>query len=192
MLDRRTDIWSFGCVLFEMLAGHSTFLGETLSDTLVGILDRDPDWQALPSATPMFVKSLLRRCLNKNPKHRLRDIGDARVEIQDSTDAPSSESLAELPSTLPSASWGRALPLTLAVAASAALVAGLTMWAVTRPESPRIVRFRISNEPASQLFVRTGFAPDIAVSPDGDQIAYVAGTQTSRMLKNSAKWDRQS
>jgi serine/threonine protein kinase len=83
-VDRRADIWAFGCVLFEMLTGRQTFSsGETVSDTLAGILARDPDWSALPPGIPTKVRALLERCLRKDPDRRLRDIGDARVEIEE-------------------------------------------------------------------------------------------------------------
>jgi serine/threonine protein kinase len=84
VVDKRTDIWAFGCVLYEMLAGRSAFGRDTLSDTLVSILDRDPDWTALPPGTPAHVRALMRRCLEKDQKRRLRDIGDARSDL----DAP--------------------------------------------------------------------------------------------------------
>ncbi len=80
-LDRRTDIWSFGCVLYECLAGRPLFEGETVSDLIAKILEREPDWSALPPAVPARVRELLRRCLEKDAKKRLRDIGDARIEI---------------------------------------------------------------------------------------------------------------
>jgi serine/threonine protein kinase len=75
-LDRRTDIWSFGCVLYECLAGKPTFPGATFSDTIAAVLDKEPDWSALPEGVPPTVRRMLRRCLNKNPQDRLRDIGD--------------------------------------------------------------------------------------------------------------------
>ncbi len=81
--DKRSDIWSFGCVLYEMLSGRVPFKGETVSDTLANILQADPDWQALPQATPANIQVLLRRCLEKNPHRRLRDIGDAGIEISE-------------------------------------------------------------------------------------------------------------
>ncbi len=82
-VDRRADIWAFGCVLFECLTGHRTFAGETVSDTLAKILERDPDLKALPGSTPPRVRELLQRCLDKDPKHRLRDIGDARIVLEE-------------------------------------------------------------------------------------------------------------
>jgi eukaryotic-like serine/threonine-protein kinase len=82
-LDKRADIWSFGCVLFEMLAGRSAFEAETISDTLARVLDRDVDWGALPPSTPVRVRDLLRRCLHKDVNRRLRDIGDARLELEE-------------------------------------------------------------------------------------------------------------
>jgi serine/threonine protein kinase len=82
-VDKRTDVWAFGCVLFEMLAGRQAFGSETVSDTIVAILDREPDWRALPAATPLHVRRLLERCLDKDAKRRLRDIGDARIELDD-------------------------------------------------------------------------------------------------------------
>ena len=81
ILDRRTDIWSFGCVLYEMLTGRAVFGGDTLSDTIVNVLDRQPLWEALPGETPPAIKRLLRRCLDKDPKERLHDVADARLEI---------------------------------------------------------------------------------------------------------------
>ena len=81
VVDKRTDIWAFGCVLYEMLTGRVAFAGETVSDTIGKILEREPDWSALPAATPAAVQRLLRRCLAKDPKQRLRDIGDVRIEI---------------------------------------------------------------------------------------------------------------
>ena len=82
-MDRRTDIWSFGCVLYEMLCGRKAFDGATASDAIVAILEREPDWSALPPATPARIKDLLQRCLRKEESHRLRDIGDARIEIEE-------------------------------------------------------------------------------------------------------------
>src|SRR5262249_13558752 len=80
-VDKRTDIWAFGCVFFEMLTGRVAFSGETLSDTLSAILERDVLWDQLPAATPPSIRRLLRRCLEKDPKRRLHDIADARLDI---------------------------------------------------------------------------------------------------------------
>ena len=80
-VDKRTDIWAFGCVLYELLTGKQAFRGETLSDTIAAVLGQEPDWQALPLSTPAKVRDLLRRCLQKNPRRRLQDVGDVRIEI---------------------------------------------------------------------------------------------------------------
>ena len=88
--DKRTDIWAFGCVLYEMLTGRAVFSGATVSDTIAAILDREPDWAALPAATPEGLGTLLRRCLEKDRKRRLRDIGDAHnlLDAADAATAP--------------------------------------------------------------------------------------------------------
>jgi serine/threonine-protein kinase len=82
-VDRRTDIWAFGCILYEILAGQPAFRGETLTEVLAAVLERDPEWEALPASTPAAVDRLVRRCLEKDPRRRLRDIGDARLELDD-------------------------------------------------------------------------------------------------------------
>src|SRR5436190_3789194 len=82
VVDKRTDIWAFGCVLYEMLTGQTPFGGDTLSDTVVSILDREPDWTLLPNATPIEIRRLLQRCLTKDPQRRIRDIGDARIDLE--------------------------------------------------------------------------------------------------------------
>ena len=86
-VDKRTDIWAFGCVLYEMLTARPAFRGETVSDTIAAILEREPDWSALPAQTPPSIRRLLQRCLEKDPKRRLRDIGDARLEIEEALGA---------------------------------------------------------------------------------------------------------
>jgi hypothetical protein len=82
-VDKRTDIWAFGGVLYEILTARRAFRGETVSDTIAAILEHEPDWSALPAQTPASVRRLLQRCLEKQPKRRLRDVGDARLEIEE-------------------------------------------------------------------------------------------------------------
>src|SRR5690606_17750861 len=82
-VDKRTDVWAFGCVLFEMLTGQRAFVGECSTDVLVGVVDREPALEALPADCPPALRRLLRRCLTKDFRQRLRDIGDARLELAD-------------------------------------------------------------------------------------------------------------
>ena len=85
-VDKRTDIWAFGCVLYEMLTGRAPFAGQTYSDVIAAILDREPSWTSLPPTLPASITRLLHRLLNKEAKRRIRDIGDACVEIEDAID----------------------------------------------------------------------------------------------------------
>jgi serine/threonine protein kinase len=91
-LDKRTDIWAFGCVLYELLTGRRAFGGgESISDFVAAILEHEPDWRAQPETTPQSVRRLLRRCLEKDPRQRLHDIGDARLDLEDALTAQGSE-----------------------------------------------------------------------------------------------------
>ena len=104
-VDRRTDIWAFGCVVFEMLTGRLAFDGNTRSDIVAGILEREPDWATVPPDTPAAVRRLLRRCLEKDHRRRIRDIGDVKLELEDiaSAEAPSDpgRSHAAVPDAVP-------------------------------------------------------------------------------------------
>ncbi len=137
LVDRRADIWAFGAVLFECLTGKRAFLGETASDTLAKILEREPDFAALPSDTPPRVRELLQRCLVKDPKLRLRDIGDARITLDEvlATRAPSGKFAAvePAPAAAPRAKSPR-LVLTLTAIASLAL--GAVAWRTFGPHAP--------------------------------------------------------
>ena len=167
LLDRRTDIWSFGCVLYEILTGGAAFIGETLSDTIAKVLDREPDWDPLPTDTPAPVRRLLRRCLDKDAKERLRDIGDARVEIREAISGPLLPSVVEVPSAAHAAGRRQALPLVVGISAVAVVIIGLAVWSLVRPpDTPAdVARFTI----AGPEIVR---GVDLAISPDGTQIVY--------------------
>jgi serine/threonine protein kinase/Tol biopolymer transport system component len=131
-VDKRTDIWSFGCVLYEMLTGRPPFGGETSSDAVAAILEHQPDWSALPGQTPPCIRTLIQRCLEKDPRRRLRDIGDARFEIEEALDPASShrEKTVARPAR---AGWWKAS----AVAGLLAVSASAITWQVQRSESER-------------------------------------------------------
>ena len=172
-VDRRADIWAFGCVLYEMLTGRRTFEGEEVTDTLAGILRGEPDWGALPSSTPHVIRRLLRRCLAKNPRERLQSIGDARLEIAEALSAaPDGE-----PATTVAVRQRSVLPIVGAVAVTALLV-GIATWLLTpgASDDTPITRSLIETNafdhrpPAKPGEVRTGIRPDrtaVALSPDG-------------------------
>ena len=142
-VDKRTDIWAFGCVVYELLTGRRAFTGETVADVLVAIVTSEPDWEALPTGTPPRIRDLLSRCLQKDPNRRLRDVGDARIEFEEALveiGRPPSRPVVAAAAPPEIAPRGRrALLLTL----SAIVVLGLA-WAVVRqlreaaPSSPSL------------------------------------------------------
>jgi eukaryotic-like serine/threonine-protein kinase len=173
-VDRRTDVWAFGCVLYEMLSGRQAFDGATLTDVLGAVLEREPDWRALPLLPPHFVR-LLQRCLDKDARRRLRDIADARADLE----APTSPLVPVPAASRPSPR----LPWLIAAAALVALVALLVprMWTTaggTRSVDPTVERF-VEPLPAGAELAP---APALAVSPDGRRLAYVAIANGVRML----------
>ncbi|MDX1385502.1 MAG: protein kinase, partial [Thermoanaerobaculia bacterium] len=133
-VDKRTDIWAFGCVLFEMLTGRSPFQGDTVSDTIVRVLDRQPDWDSLPGETPPRVRELLRRCLDKDPQCRYRDIGDARLDLAEESGIfaadPGTAAAPAAADRGPAAPGRRRRAVAAAVAGGVllAVVAGLWWW----------------------------------------------------------------
>jgi eukaryotic-like serine/threonine-protein kinase len=171
-VDKRTDIWAFGCVLYELLTGKVAFRGETVSDTLAAVLEREPDLQALPPATPAKIRDLLRRSLQKDFQRRLRDIGDARIEIEEALTAPpvTEPTFAAIPRR---AGWRREILWGI----TSLLLAGLAVGFVSltrRPAEPPVYH---------QLTFRRGTIRTARFAPDGQTIVYSAsfeghGSQT--------------
>ena len=164
-IEKCTDIWAFGCVLFEMITGRMAFSGATISDTLASVLERSPDWAALPAATPPPLRHVLERCLQKDPKDRWRDIGDVRIELDDA------EAWRPQPvSASPKISRARERAAWAVLVALTAVVAALVTPRSSEPPPAAEVRFNLS-------FPR-GVAADfaqLAISPDGQQIVVAPG-----------------
>jgi serine/threonine-protein kinase len=170
IVDKRSDIWAFGCLMFEMLSGKQTFCGETLTDTLASVVRGEPDWDDLPENTPANIVSLIRRCLTKDPKQRLRDIGDARFEL-DRSDEPRRSVSTPLKPAVPR--WR--IPIVAATVIIAALAAGFLLnkfFGARESQAQPVVRL-IYTIPSNQL----PSAPQrnrLAISPDGSKIVYAA------------------
>ena len=168
-VDKRSDVFAFGCILYEMLTGRQAFEGETISDALASVLKTQPDAARLPPETPRAIRDLLKRCLEKDPKLRLRDIGEARIAIDHARHAAADES-APAPLTGAPArgrkrdlAWGAALLVVAAVA-----FFGAKQMAPALPDAP-LRKFAISMEEASH----TPHDQRLALSPDGTRIAFV-------------------
>ena len=168
-LDKRADIWAFGCVLFEMLTGRRVFTGEDVTDTIVSVVSKEPDWAALPSHAPAM-SFVLRRCLEKDPKKRLRDVGEARLALEGAFETGVSQTV-EAVVMPPLAAWRQPLPVGVAALLVGAVVTGLVAWSFgAGPEPEEVNRFGYSL-PASQVLWRIG-RPALTVSPDGRSFIY--------------------
>jgi serine/threonine-protein kinase len=171
--DKRSDVWAFGCVLYEMLTATRAFDGGDVADTLASVLKGQPDWSALPADTPAAIRRLLHRALEKDPKRRLSDLADARLEIDEAL-APDAEFRRE---TIPpggATRIGVALPWTIAAALAAALVAAIVLWHPWRVASGAAPRY-LSVAVGADAFL--GGSPvsttELAISPDGSMLAFV-------------------
>jgi serine/threonine protein kinase len=164
--DRRCDIWAFGCVLYEMITGRQAFPGSSAAESVAAVLEREPDWNALQAAAPPNVQRLVRRCLEKDTSRRLRDIGDARLEIEDALDVPSR--------ARPSSARTRWVFASGALLAAVGVITvALLMRNSASPTAPQVVRLflPLSEPPTSSTYGTR----DLEISYDGTRIAYLSG-----------------
>jgi serine/threonine-protein kinase len=176
-VDKRADVWAFGCVLYEMLTSRAPFARETVSDSMAAILERDPDWTRLPRAIAPELPRLLARCLAKDRQQRLRDIGDARLEIDEALASPSATASAVRSSKSSTSRWLAAI---LASTVATALVTWIVLSPYSRSQpSPFPVRFTIAAPPGYEVDLNRS---PVGVSRDGRTVAFAASQGSAQRI----------
>jgi serine/threonine-protein kinase len=166
--DKRSDVWSFGCVLYEMLTGRRAFEGEDTSETLAFVLTKEPDWRRLPPSLHPSVKTLLRRCLERDRRNRVGDISTALYVLSDASTLGVQITSSRDTKGIGAATWRRLFPAV--AAAGAALLAGTAVWWTTRPAPSRLARTEIGTFGAT--LIMQGSDRDVALVPDGSRLIY--------------------
>ena len=196
-VDKRADIWAFGAVLYEMLTGARPFAGAAVVDVLAAVVTAEPDWTRLPPGTPLAVERLLRRCLQKDARQRLRDIGDARIELEHlltaSGDAGVPVASGKAVSSLAGAAGRRMWWREAAVFAAGALVAGVVAWRLTVvPTAPvAIERLNIDVPAGTQLVDTVGSVrQSLALSSDGTRLVFLVRERDGRRQLYLRRLDR--
>jgi Tol biopolymer transport system component len=180
-VDKRADIWAFGCIVYEMLAGAPTFGGESTTDILADVVTREPDWSRLPAGVPDRITELLKRCLQKNPKDRLRDIADARFEIEHASRGPAvSRVKAAAPVQTPSSPLRTIGWFAAGAAAATAVVLIASPFRGEPAAPPAPVRTTVSLPPDTTLALGRGSA--VALSPDGRLLAFAGRSKGQTQL----------
>jgi serine/threonine protein kinase/Tol biopolymer transport system component len=197
-VDKRTDIWAFGCVLYEMLTGSRAFAGDDVSDALARVLMKEPDWETLPATTPLAIRRLLHRCLAKDRRQRLSDAADARLEIEDAQTTPFGEAVVGLPA--PHVPTSRRVVPSIAAALIAGLFVGGTaiFWVQSRTRPAATSLSGTSSGPLTHTTIELPAtaplalgshipavghdSPVVALSPDGTHVAYVGQSGVRTML----------
>lgn len=172
-VDKRADIWAFGCVLYEILTGKCAFRGDETADIIVNILSKDPDWGQLPASTAPSLRQLLARCLVKDPRQRWRDIGDARIQLQEMNGGRTAE-----PATITRNSRNRSERAAWTLATAAIIIAIAAIALASRRTVPTTgdAVYRASILPPAGINIPAVVVPStrFALSPDGKRVAFVA------------------
>jgi Protein kinase domain/WD40-like Beta Propeller Repeat len=176
LADHRSDIWAFGVVFYEMLTARRAFDGESVSETVAGVLEREPDWACLPTAISPTVRTYLERCLHKDPRRRVQAIGDVRLALEGAF-----ETVALTATSTPVPPWRRPAMMGFATIIASGLILATWLWAARRPAAlplPRISRLALAPSRGAALTIN-GNDRDLAITPDGSRVVYVGngGTQ---------------
>ena len=180
VVDKRTDIWSFGMLLVEMLTGKGMYAGESLTETIAAVIHQEPDLEGLPKDTPWKLRGLMERCLRKDPRMRLRDMGDARIEIEEVLADPDATLQVPGHASEPM-SWRRMIPWVTAALTVGALIGSMIVWLLIPPSEGRPAQLSIV-PPQTAPLQTSLFVPDIAISPNGIHVVYVAGAEGGTQL----------
>ena len=181
-VDKRSDIWAFGCVLYEMLTGRAPFAGDTISDTLAAVLEREPDWAALPATVPAAVRTLIRRCLEKDGRQRIADISVAQFVLDDLADVASATAPGSSAAIAPRPPLWRRMAILSGTWLVGVAMAGSAVWfAVRSTAPPRVSRLLITPPSAAALSVSG--RPSLAFTPDGTRVVYVGANNTALFVR---------
>ena len=178
-VDKRADIFAFGCVLYELLTGKRTFDGKTITETLAKILEGEPNWAALPDTTPLRIKELLQDCLQKEVRNRVHDVSQLRIQIKKAIEEPA----AELPIGVASAAqpggqpWGMIVGLVVLALA----VGGMVTWLLVQPSAPEQRLNKFVTTPSTAP-LRAGGSNELAISPDGRHFVYAITGESGNQL----------
>jgi len=195
-VDKRSDIWAFGVILYECLTGIRFFEGETATDTLAAVIHKEPDFENMPEGAPTILVQICQRCIVKDPQHRLRDIGEVRVALDSSSSSMVGLSVDQIPAADFELQSKKSGPLPWVLAACFALCAvalgylGFTGVLGPQPEPERVVRSTVSLSGATRLDLNPSSPGPVAVSPDGRYLAFTAtdsGGQTELYVRTLAE-----